>query len=141
MRRGSDTVPGVSVTGDMARIVHRVGTRVYPLGTKCRTVPPVRDLDQIERQFRTEVEAAERHLEVAMRLVRSMPPAQRAYALATELVMVLAAVSEAGRHLRSWSVRSIRDAERLSLAQLGQVIGVSKARAAKLAAVTDKEKQ
>lgn len=62
-------------------------------------------------------------------LIRDIPSPRRAYAVATELAEFAATIDAEAKVLRAEQVVRIRDAERLSLAKLADLIGVSKGRA------------
>jgi len=66
----------------------------------------------------------------ALAEVEALPDSETAYRQASWLVDVLSAATTASGRLRAEAARRMKEAEGLSLAQLGERLGVSKARAA-----------
>jgi len=94
---------------------------------------PMTDSEPTVQQVKAALSALEKAVVGALAAVRNVPSGQPAFRAATELADLLREAAEAGSALRSETVRRIRDDERLSLAGLAEVIGVSKARAGQLA--------
>jgi transcriptional regulator with XRE-family HTH domain len=90
-----------------------------------------------EKQFETSVESLAGAYQDAVAAIESTPDLLGAFDMATTLATTMRGNADAANRLRARTAAKLRDAEGLSLAQLAQRIGISKARADQLVRAAD----
>lgn len=97
--------------------------------------------EDVEHALAAAMAAVKEDYEEAAMQIRAISDPQRAFERATELVSMLREITGHAADERAFAAERIKERERLSLAQLGERIGMSKQRAGKLLERAEKARQ